>query len=272
MVRILCVDDDPMILRFLAERLALEPDLRVTGQVGSAASACSHLRREEVDVVLLDHQMEGADGLQLLQTIALWYEDLPPGRERPRVLFFTGYADEAFETLARSLGADGVVAKGCSSVELIPALRAVAGGGAWFDHGRSRTGRGSRRSRTVMVAAQDRMVRTQVAEAILHTHCSVAHAWRSEEVLELLDRELPDALVLEDRLQGRLLCTELLEQAALRWPRLPVIFLAALPPGMEQYRPGANVQVVLSKPLSLSRLDDAIARAVDRQVTVAQFR
>jgi DNA-binding NarL/FixJ family response regulator len=48
------------------------------------------------------------------------------------VLFCTGMADATFELEARALGAAGVVAKEQIARELIPAIRAVAGGESWF--------------------------------------------------------------------------------------------------------------------------------------------
>src|SRR5438132_9443499 len=128
MIRILCVDDDPLVREYLVARLSVEPDVVVVGQAESAAAACGVLRETEVDLVLLDYYMEGTDGLRLLQSIALWYEALPEGRSAPAVLFCTGCADPDFEPKARAAGARGVVVKDQVAAALIPAVRAVAGG------------------------------------------------------------------------------------------------------------------------------------------------
>src|SRR5689334_6979244 len=111
MIRVLCVEDDPLVRTYLTERLSLESDIGVVNAVPDAGSACACLREEEVDVVLLDYQLPGTDGLQLLQAISLWYENLPEGRRRPSILFCTGYGGDGFEVQARALGADGIVAK-----------------------------------------------------------------------------------------------------------------------------------------------------------------
>ena len=130
MIRILCVDDDPLMRTYLATRLAIEPDMKVMGVVGSAAEAMGYLARGDIDVVVLDYQMEGMTGIELLRAISPRTEsDLDL---RSAVLFCTGWADEVFFQEARDLGASGVVAKEQMSSDLIPAVRAVAARETWF--------------------------------------------------------------------------------------------------------------------------------------------
>ena len=130
MIRLLCVEDDPLVRTYLATRLALEPDIEVEGVVSNAGEALMFLGREPVDVVLLDYRLEGADGMQLLGAIS------NGGRfadaHAPRVLFCTGIADGSFDAHAREMGAAGVVPKDQMASELLPAVRAVARGGHWF--------------------------------------------------------------------------------------------------------------------------------------------
>lgn len=127
MIRLLCVDDDPLVRTYLATRLALEPDIQVVGVLSEAGEALRFLSREQVDVVLLDYRLQGADGLQLLGALG---QQVSTGS--PRVLFVTGLADEEFHAQAREMGAAGVVTKDQMASELIPAVRAVMSGGTWF--------------------------------------------------------------------------------------------------------------------------------------------
>src|SRR5439155_430923 len=53
MIRLLCVEDDPLVRTYLATRLSLEPDVRVQAVVSSAGEALAYLRQEPVDVILL---------------------------------------------------------------------------------------------------------------------------------------------------------------------------------------------------------------------------
>lgn len=130
MIRLLCVEDDPLLATYLATRLGLEPDIQVAAVVPSATEAIGILRREPVDIVLLDYRLQGADGLQLLGALQALASSPESG---PKVLFCTGAADESFSMAARQHGAVGVVPKDQMSVQLLPAVRCVAEGGSWFD-------------------------------------------------------------------------------------------------------------------------------------------
>jgi DNA-binding NarL/FixJ family response regulator len=132
MIRVLCVEDDPVVRTFLAARLTEEPDIQVVATVSDLTRAVIYLRQDGIDVVLLDYLLQGSEGTQLLQSMRPWQRKPEDGACRPAILFCTGYADEAFEAKARLLGADGVVAKERVSSDLIPAVRAVAEGGRWF--------------------------------------------------------------------------------------------------------------------------------------------
>ena len=132
MIRLLCVDDDPIMRTYLATRLQAEPDIQVVGSVPDAQRAMVHLRMGEVDVVLLDYHLQGTDGTRLIQSMSPWARWSLEADNRPAVLFCTGFADDAFRSKARMLGARGVVAKEHMADELVPAIHAVAGGGTWF--------------------------------------------------------------------------------------------------------------------------------------------
>ena len=132
MIRLLCVEDDPIMRTYLATRLQAEPDIQVVGTVPDAQRAMIHLRLGEIDVVLLDYHLQGSDGTTLIQSMCPWTRWSLDAEDRPAVLFCTGFADESFRSQARMLGARGVVPKERMADELLPAIRAVARGGTWF--------------------------------------------------------------------------------------------------------------------------------------------
>jgi DNA-binding NarL/FixJ family response regulator len=132
MIRLLCVEDDPLVRTYLVNLLTTETDLRVVGAVSDISRALIYLRHDEIDVVLLDYQLHGSDGTRLLQTMSPWQKWSNATEHHPAVLFCTGFADLGFEAKARLLGARGVVAKERLNVDLIPAIRTVAGGNFWF--------------------------------------------------------------------------------------------------------------------------------------------
>jgi DNA-binding NarL/FixJ family response regulator len=134
MIRVLCVEDDPLTRKFITARLTDETDISVVAAVSDLARALIYLRQGEIDVVLLDYQLQGLDGIHLLEGMFPWHSGPGPSEHHPAVLFCTGFADEAFEARVRMLAARGVVAKERLARDLIPAVRAVAGGGSWFGH------------------------------------------------------------------------------------------------------------------------------------------
>src|SRR5438093_7769691 len=125
MIRLLCVEDDPLVRAYVETRLAAEPDICVVGTAGTVRSALMYLRYEPVDVVLLDYQLSDTDGMYLMETISDWDDWSLRSDARPGILFCTGYADDAFEALAQARGALGIVAKHQMARDLIPAVRAV---------------------------------------------------------------------------------------------------------------------------------------------------
>lgn len=91
-LRVLIVDDEPLArarLRALLDEMLL-PAAQVVADVAQAAAALPFLARREVDVVLLDVQMPGSDGLQLAGRLreGLW---------RPAVIFVTAHAEHALQ-------------------------------------------------------------------------------------------------------------------------------------------------------------------------------
>jgi DNA-binding NarL/FixJ family response regulator len=131
-IRLLCVEDDPIVRTYLATRLSAEPDIQLVGAVSDMERALIHLRGQEIDVVLLDFYLHGMDGTHVLRAMNPWRGDGLSNEHQPAILFCTGHASEAFEAQARTLGAHGVVAKERIASDLLSAVRAVAGGGTWF--------------------------------------------------------------------------------------------------------------------------------------------
>jgi two-component system, LytTR family, response regulator len=92
MIRAMVVDDEPMCRRDLVDRLANAADVLVTGEASNGVDALSHLRSHACDVVFLDVEMPGLDGLATVRA-------LPPD-QRPLIVFVTGHVSfvlDAFE-------------------------------------------------------------------------------------------------------------------------------------------------------------------------------
>lgn len=91
-IRVLIVDDEPLVRRGIAALLAEEPEIEVLGEARNGTEAVTQIRATQPDLVFLDVQMPGLDGLGVLAT-------LEP-EERPAVVFVTAfdqYAVRAFD-------------------------------------------------------------------------------------------------------------------------------------------------------------------------------
>jgi two-component system, LytTR family, response regulator len=89
MLRILIADDEPLARERLRALLPTDVVLEIVGEYGSGTEAIEAIRRGKPDVVFLDMQMPGCDGLQVVAS-------LPQG-ERPAVVFVTAHEKFAVE-------------------------------------------------------------------------------------------------------------------------------------------------------------------------------
>lgn len=122
-IRLLLVDDEPLIRQRLRLILAGEPDLDVVGEAGDGAEAVSAARRLAPDVVLMDVRMPDVDGIRATELLRAL---LNP----PKVLVVTTFSSDDHVFGALQAGAAGFVLKRASAAELVAAVRAVAAGDA----------------------------------------------------------------------------------------------------------------------------------------------
>src|SRR5438874_10711713 len=125
MIRVLVVDDHPIVREGLVSVLEDEDDFAVVGTAGTAEDALALARRERPDVVLLDLELPGMDGVQAIPRL-LAVE--PP----PRVLVFTAYDLEERVLGALRAGAAGYLLKGAPADEIARGVRAVHEGGSYL--------------------------------------------------------------------------------------------------------------------------------------------
>jgi DNA-binding NarL/FixJ family response regulator len=123
-IRVLVVDDHPVVRQGLRTFLDLQDDITVVGEAGDGAAAVSAAEATGPDVVLLDLRMPGTDGLAALHGLRAL-------RERggtARVLVVTSYTDPAAVVPAMRAGAAGYVYKDVDPAALAAAIRAVHAG------------------------------------------------------------------------------------------------------------------------------------------------
>jgi DNA-binding NarL/FixJ family response regulator len=120
-VRVLIVDDEPMVCAHLRAVLGLSPDMAVVDAVGDGAAAVEAVVRHRPDVVLLDLRMPGVDGLTALERI----RRLDPA---PKVLVLTTFDTDEYVLRALAGGAIGFLLKSTRPEDLVELIRVAAAG------------------------------------------------------------------------------------------------------------------------------------------------
>lgn len=123
MIRILVVDDHPVVRQGLVATLGDEVDFEVVSATGSAEEALDLMAQLTPDVVLLDLELPGKSGTEAIpEIIALSPET--------GVIVFTAYESDERVLAAIRAGARGYLLKGATALEIAEAVRGVADGGA----------------------------------------------------------------------------------------------------------------------------------------------
>ena len=121
MIRILLVDDHPVVRHGLRGMLDAEPDLTVVGEASSGTAGVAAARELTPDIVLMDLRMPDGDGVQATGQILA---ALPAAR----VVVLTTYETDRDILRAIEAGASGYLLKDASPAELADAVRAAARG------------------------------------------------------------------------------------------------------------------------------------------------
>ena len=124
-IRVMLVDDHALFTEGLRELLSFYDDIEVVAAVDSGDRALVEVARLTPDVVLMDLQMPGLDGVAATRRISA-------SQSSTAVLALTMYEDDASVFAAMRAGARGYLLKGAHTDELVAAIRAVARGEAVF--------------------------------------------------------------------------------------------------------------------------------------------
>lgn len=167
MIRVLIVDDDPLVRSALALILGGQPDIEVVGEAGDGEEGLALTRKTNPDVLLMDIRMPRLNGLEATRTLM---EEPDP----PRVVILTTFDADQYVLGALASGADGFLLKDTPPAEIVDAVRKVADGEAMLSPTATRTlvsrirsssadGRGAAaRARLKLLTERER----EVAEAV----------------------------------------------------------------------------------------------------------
>ena len=126
MIRVALVDDQAIVRTGLARILSPADGFDVVAECADGRQAVEELPALAPDVILMDVRMPELDGIAATTQLRAMPEPVP-------VLVLTTFGEDEVLWGAIEAGAAGFVLKDSSAEELIAAVRAVAGGGAWFD-------------------------------------------------------------------------------------------------------------------------------------------
>ncbi|MEU6391640.1 response regulator transcription factor [Streptomyces sp. NPDC046939] len=130
-VRVLLVDDQPLVRSGLRVLIGDTDDLEVAGEAGDGAEAVEQAARLRPDVVVMDVRMPGTDGIEATRRIMA-------ADTGSRVLVLTTFDEDAYVYGALRAGAGGFVVKDMSLEEILTAIRVVAAGDALIAPGITR--------------------------------------------------------------------------------------------------------------------------------------
>ena len=169
-IRILIVDDHPVVRAGLSSMLGTQSELSVVGAAASGEEALKIVQKERIDIVLLDLRMPGMKGVDVLKSL----KNMP---DAPRVIILTSYETDEDIYRAVQAGAQGYLIKDTPQKEMIEAITAVQAGKRYIP-------------RHIGARLADRMMRSNLTS-------------RELEILEMLtkgltNKEIGSALQISD--------------------------------------------------------------------------
>jgi DNA-binding NarL/FixJ family response regulator len=125
MIDVLLADDHTIFRSGIRRLLLDEADMRVAAEARNGSEALQLVRAQRFDLVLLDINMDGRSGLEVLESLRTHAPGLP-------VLMLSMYPEEQYALVAIQGGAHGYITKDAEAAELVGAIRRVAGGGQYL--------------------------------------------------------------------------------------------------------------------------------------------
>lgn len=150
-VRLMLVDDHPMVREGLRARLEKVEGIAVVAEAGGAAEALAVLESADVNLVLMDVGMKQVGGIELTARLLAAHPGL-------RVLMFSMYDNPEFVHRSLQAGASGYLLKDAPAGEIVAAIEAVARGATYLSPGVSGRLFRSQRQRPVLTARESEIL------------------------------------------------------------------------------------------------------------------
>ncbi len=124
-VRVLVVDDHPVVRDGITALLALSPDIEVVGEATNGKEALEMVKKVSPDIVLMDVAMPVMGGLEATRRIV---KEFPS----TKVLVLTQYDDKEYFFPVIESGASGFISKSAASSELVEGIKSISRGNSFL--------------------------------------------------------------------------------------------------------------------------------------------
>lgn len=125
MIRVLIIDDHPIVRTGIRSLLQGAPDIEITGEAASGEEGLSLALQQDPDVIILDISLPGMSGMEVLTSLRK-----PP--YRAAVLVLSLHPEDRYAIRLLRAGASGYLTKGAPSETLLRAIRKVSSGGKFI--------------------------------------------------------------------------------------------------------------------------------------------
>jgi DNA-binding NarL/FixJ family response regulator len=123
MIKVLIADDQALVRGGFRVLIDSEPDMTVVGEAGDGAAAAELARATRPDVILMDVQMPGVDGIEGIRRVVA-----DPELAGARILILTTFDEDDYAVAGLNAGASGFLLKNTDPGQLLHGIRVVAGG------------------------------------------------------------------------------------------------------------------------------------------------
>jgi two-component system, NarL family, response regulator len=166
-IRILIVDDHPVVLAGLTSMLGTQAGIEVAGSASSGEEALEMLQTKPADLLLLDLRMPGMSGIETLHA-------MKRAKISVRVIILTSFETDEDIYRAVQAGAQGYLLKGAPQSDMIDAIRAVHSGKRYFP-------------RQIAARLAERMMRTNLTSRELEVLRMLATGLTNKQIASALD-------------------------------------------------------------------------------------
>jgi DNA-binding NarL/FixJ family response regulator len=170
MIRILIVDDHAIVREGLKQIVAEESDMKVIGEAANANEVLNTISKSSFDIAILDINMPGKSGLDLLKDLKAQYPKLP-------VLILSMYAEEQYGIRALKAGASGYLRKASAPDELVAAIRKIVSGGKYISQALAE-------KLADTIDSYDKLPHEKLSDREYEVMCKVATGESAEEIAE----------------------------------------------------------------------------------------